>query len=226
MKKSRTIFIWDVHWCYNELKLLLEKINIEKDDRVFFVWDLVNKGPDSYKVLKLIYKNKEQYKTILWNHEVRLLKAIKWEELKYKSKIFKKLKEKVLKKEKILNFIKEIPLYIEEDDFLLIHWGLIPNKKTEDHTEDELVKLRQINGVLWYNLYEWEKKVIYGHNAVDWLQIREKTIWLDSWCVYWKSLTAYVLETWEVFSQNALDIYENVYKQEKSVFHKVIWLFK
>jgi hypothetical protein len=226
MKKSRTIFIWDVHWCYNELKLLLEKLDIEKDDRVFFVWDLINKWPNSYKVLKLVYKNKEQYKTILWNHEVWLLKSLQWENIKYKSKIFRKIKEKVLKKEKILNFLKEIPLYIEEDDFLLIHGGLIPNKKLEEHTEDEIVKLRYVNWELWYKQYEWEKKVIYGHNAVDWLQIREKTIWLDSWCVYWKFLTAYILETWEIYTQNALDIYENVYKKNKSILQKIKELFK
>ena len=77
MEKSRTIFIWDVHWCFNELKNLLKKINIKESDRVFFVWDIINKWPDSYKVLNYIYKNRNQFKCVLWNNEVNFLGNIK-----------------------------------------------------------------------------------------------------------------------------------------------------
>ncbi len=214
--KPRTIFIWDIHWCYDELKLLLKKINIQKEDRVFFVWDMINKGPKSYKVIKFLYKNRNQYKAIKWNHEVWFLNWIDSNSPKTKNTIYKKLKHRFTLKPKKLEYIRNLPLYIEEDNFILLHWWLIPNKKIEDHTEDEITKLREVNGELWYNLYKWDKKIIYGHNALDWLQIREKTIWLDSWCVYWKALSAYVLETWEIYTQNALSEYVNLYKNKVS----------
>lgn len=212
MIKSRTIFIWDIHWCYDEFKLLIKKLNIQKDDKVYLTWDIINKWPKSYKILKYVYKNKDKIKTIKWNHEINFLRWLNWED--YNSDwVFEKLKEKIEKKDKLflIDFIKEMPLYIEETNFILIHWWLDLNKKLEQHTEDEITRIREINWELWYKNYKWNKKIIYWHNAIDWLQIQWNTVWLDSWCVYWKSLTAYILETWEVISQNALDIYCNVY---------------
>ena len=210
MQKSRTIFIWDVHWCYEELKLLIEKLIIKNNDKVYFVWDIINKWPKSYKVLKFIYKNKDQFKVIKWNHEVNFLKWLEWSKYNSDNK-FEELKEKIDIKGKyeLIQYIKDFPIYIENESFILVHWWL-KNKKIEEHTEDEITRTREVDWELWYNKYNWEKKVIYWHNALDWLQIREKTIWLDSWCVYWKSLTAYILETWEVYSQNSLDKYINI----------------
>lgn len=48
----RTIFIGDVHGCFYELVELFQKANIQREDRVIFVGDLVDKGPDSLGVLK------------------------------------------------------------------------------------------------------------------------------------------------------------------------------
>jgi len=213
MIKSRTIFIWDVQWCYDELKLLIEKLDLTKEDKVYFTWDLINRWPKSYKVLKYIYKNKDQFKSVLWNHEINFLRWLGWNPYEEDNE-FIKLKNKIEEKntQYLIDYIKDFPLYIKEKDFTLIHWWLIPGKKLKEHTIDEITRLREINWDLWYNQYTWNKKIIYWHNAVDWLQIREKTIWLDSWCCYWKSLTAYVLETWEIYSQTALNIYYNVYE--------------
>ncbi len=227
MQKSRTIFIWDVHGCYNELKLLLKKIKVKDIDTVYFVWDIINKGPDSYKVLNFIYKNRNQFKCVIWNNEVNFLNYLDWN-FNSKHKQFKKLRKKIYSKErnKLIGYLKELPLYIEETDFILLHWWLIPNKKLNEHNIDEITRIREYNWTLWYKLYKWKKKIIYWHNALDWLQIRKNTIWLDSWCVYWKSLTAYILETWEIYSQNASEIYLNVFKNTNTIFDKIIKLFK
>jgi hypothetical protein len=226
MQKSRTIFIWDVHGCYKELKLLLKRLKIQDNDKIYFVWDIINKWPDSYKVLNYIYKNRSQFKCVIGNNEVNFLNYLEWN-FNSKHKIFNKLRKKIYSKnkDKLIQYLKELPLFIEEEGFLLIHWWLNPNKSLEDHSIDEITRIREYNWTLWYKLYRWEKKVIYWHNAFDWLQIRENTLWLDSWCVYWKSLTAYILETWEIYSQNALDIYLNVFKNN-SLLDKIIKIFK
>jgi len=228
MQKSRTIFIWDVHWCYKELKLLLKRLKIKENDKVYFVWDMINKWPDSYKVINFIYKNRNQFKCIKWNNEVNFLKWIKgeifWNHKKHK--IYKKLIKKINKKPELLEYIRELPLYIEGENFTMIHWWLIPNKLVKDHTEDEITRIRQFKWKFWYDQYKWNKKIIYWHNAIDWLQIREKTIWIDSWCVYWKSLTAYILETEQIYSQNALDVYLNVYKKDNNLYKILKNIFK
>lgn len=216
--QSRTIFIWDVHWCYDELKLLLKKLKIKEEDRVFFTWDLINKWPKSYKVIKLLYKNKDQYKVVLWNHELWFLNWIEWKAPQYECKIYRKLKKKLLEYPEKLDYIKNLPLYIEGENFLLIHWGLIPEKKLEDHKAEEICNIRTYKGKPWHDYYNGDKKVIYWHWAVAWLHIKEKTIWLDTWCCYWNRLTAYILETWEVVTQEALKQYIDPFKKNSIIY--------
>jgi bis(5'-nucleosyl)-tetraphosphatase (symmetrical) len=222
MEKSRTIFIWDIQWCFDELKLLIKKLNLKPNDKVYFVWDLINKWPKSYKVLKYMYKNKHRFYSVKWNHELNFLRWLKWETYN-NDKDFKNLKKKIEKNKThyLIKYIEELPLYIEKKDFLLIHWGLIPNKIVTELTEDEITRTRDIKWKPWYKYYTWNKKIIYWHWAEDSLQINKKTKWLDSWCVYWKALTAYILETEEVIQQNALDVYINVYKKNWWIIKRI-----
>jgi hypothetical protein len=110
----------------------------------------------------------------------------------------------------ILEYLKSLPLYIEEDNFILIHLWLKPNKKVEDHTAEELTTLRVINKKPWYKLYNWEKKVIYWHWAHQWVNIRKNVIWLDSGCCFWWFLSAYILETEELIQIASLDQYSHI----------------
>ena len=214
MTEPRTIFIWDVHWCYHELKLLIKKLNLKANDNVFFVWDLILKWPKSFKVLKYLYKNRENFKFVLWNYEMHFLDWLNWKKFEYNINDFIILKEKLEKHPEILDYLKKSPLYIEEENFILLHWWLIPWKKIDDHKIEEITKLRDYNWKPWFEYYKWTKKVIYWHWWTEWLKILKNTIWLDSWCVYWKWLTAYTLETWEIISQSSLDRYVNVYKHK------------
>ncbi len=222
MEKFRTIFIWDVQWCYEELKLLIKKLKLKKNDKVYFVWDLINKWPKSYKVIKYLYKNKNRFFSVKWNHELNFLNWLKWN--KYSDdKQFKKIQKKVDEKKTdfLIKYLEKLPLYIEEDNFILIHWWLIPNKKLEEHNEEEITNIRDYNWKPWYKYYKWNKIIIYWHWAEEWLNIKERTKWLDSWCVYWKALTAYILETWEIIQQNSLDCYVNIYETKNKLFKKV-----
>ena len=64
--------IGDVQGCYRELQLLLEKIKFSDNDFLYFVGDLVNRGPESLQVLHFI-KNLKNQQTILGNHDLYLL---------------------------------------------------------------------------------------------------------------------------------------------------------
>lgn len=215
MKNWRTIFIWDVHWCFDEFELLIEKLKIEDNDMIYLVWDMINKWPKSWKVIKFLYKNQNQYKAVLWNHELGFLSTLENKNHKYKNEIYTKLSDKFIKHPKICNYFVNLPLYIEEKDFIVLHWGLDPQKSIKDHTKDEITNIREVNNKPWYDQYTWDKKIIYWHWALNWLNIRGKTIWLDTWCAYWWALTAYILETWDIYSQPALDIYQNIFEKIK-----------
>jgi hypothetical protein len=103
--------------------------------------------------------------------------------------------------------MKKMPKYIEKEDFIVLHWGIVPNKDIDSQTLNDTVEIKQYHWKPWYEYYTGEKTIIYGHWSGDGLEIREKTIWLDSGCVWWWYLTAYILETGEIVSQKALRQY-------------------
>src|SRR5690349_20217238 len=51
---DRHIVIGDVHGCYFELRALLEEIGLRATDRLFFVGDLIAKGPANREVLDFV----------------------------------------------------------------------------------------------------------------------------------------------------------------------------
>lgn len=213
MKPARTIFIWDIHGCYDEFQLLLEKLSLQEDDLVYILWDMINKWPKSWKTLKFIYKNRHQFKAIKGNHELAFLEYLEKRKIGiYKNNDFKKLEKKLEKHPQILQYLKDLPLYIEHENHIILHAGIPPKKSPIESSPWELTSLREYKGKPWYEYYTGEKTIIYGHWALDGLRIRSNTIWLDSWCVYGRALSAYILESWEIIQQQSLNLYVNVYQ--------------
>ena len=79
---GRLIAIGDVHGCHLELAELISRLELGREDRLVLLGDLVNRGPDSCKVLDLARANKAI--ALLGNHgELRLLKYRRTNDRKY-----------------------------------------------------------------------------------------------------------------------------------------------
>lgn len=71
---NRRLFIGDVHGHYDGLMLLLEAIAPNADDQLYFLGDLIDRGPQSDLVVNFVREN--SYPCLLGNHEQMLLDVL------------------------------------------------------------------------------------------------------------------------------------------------------
>ncbi len=126
-KVLATYIIGDVQGCNTELQALLALIEFDpKQDRLGFVGDLVNRGPDSLATLRFI-KNLPDPLVVLGNHDLHLL-AIGYNVVSYDGG---HTLDEVLQahdKEELLNWLRCRPLLLYEASFetVLVHAGIPP----------------------------------------------------------------------------------------------------
>ncbi|WNM59084.1 symmetrical bis(5'-nucleosyl)-tetraphosphatase [Candidatus Nitrospira allomarina] len=121
-----TYAIGDVQGCVQALHRLIEKIRFNpSSDRLWFVGDLVNRGPASLEVLRLIKKLEDSAITVLGNHDLHLLAV--WAKVTTLSR--KDTLQPVLSApdvDELLTWLRFRPLAHVENGYCLIHAGLLP----------------------------------------------------------------------------------------------------
>jgi bis(5'-nucleosyl)-tetraphosphatase (symmetrical) len=122
-----TYAIGDVQGCVQALHRLLENIHFNPPrDRLWFVGDLVNRGPHSLEVLRFIKQLGNSAITVLGNHDVHLLAV--WANVIPLSR--KDTLQSVLSApdtDELLTWLRFRPLVHVEDGYCLIHAGLLPS---------------------------------------------------------------------------------------------------
>ena len=211
---SRTIVVGDIHGCYDELEDLLTEVGFTSDDRLISVGDLITKGPKNREVLER-FMSEPQFSAVMGNHDLALRR--KWNGEKVKLKDSQKPTNKELKpdKERYLAYLNALPFIIDLGTHLVVHAGLRPGVALNSQTSEDLTELRSMgkdraarDGTPWYDLYDGDKVVLFGHWPANKPRIGEKAIGLDTGCVYGNHLTAYILETDEFKSVPARRRYD------------------
>ena len=125
-----TYVIGDVQGCYDELISLLEKINFNANtDNLIFTGDLVNRGPDSLKVLEYLYAMNGSVINVLGNHDFHLIAlTLKNGNIKTKDETLKPILESS-KKISLIEWLRHQPLLHidEETNTIVVHAGIHPH---------------------------------------------------------------------------------------------------
>lgn len=220
MQKERTIIVGDVHGCFEELKELLKLCDFKpNEDRLIFLGDLINKGPYSREVVHFVMEG--GHECIAGNHERGFLRSL--EDQTFFKKGFKKFYEcyeDESERERVISWMRSLPLYIEDEGFICIHGGLEPGVSLKDQKPEIATRIRTWGGnpedldndkdPAWYSYYKGEKLVVFGHWAMRGLVQKEKVIGLDTGCVWGGALSALILPERKILSVKAKRVYKTV----------------
>jgi hypothetical protein len=212
--ESRTIVVGDIHGCYDELEDMLAEVQFAAEDRLISVGDLITKGPKNREVLER-FMAEPQFSAVIGNHDLALRR--RWNGEKFKLKASQKPTHKELKKDKerYLPYLNSLPFSIDLGTHLVVHAGVRPGLALHSQTTEDLTELRSLGpdrtdrqGTPWYEDYDGEKIVLFGHWPAKEPRRGKKAIGLDTGCVYGKKLTAYIIETGEFRTVPARQIYD------------------
>jgi protein phosphatase len=229
--------IGDVHGCYDELIALLKKlgymVDISKNKishpnnrRLIFVGDLVDRGPKSPEVLRLVMNaisGKIAF-CVCGNHDDKLKRKLKGNNVQLKHGLLETIQqlenEPDVFKSDVIAFIDSLaPYYLfDQGKLVVVHAGI-----REDFFGKLSPKIRAYclygpttgefdsTGLPirypWANDYHGDPLIVYGHSVVDEPLWVNNTINIDTGCVFGGKLTALRYPELEIISIQAKQMY-------------------
>lgn len=169
-------FIGDIHGCAKTLERLLAEI--PSGNEVYAVGDLIDRGPDSSKVVAICIEY--GIRSVMGNHEHMFLDYLDGSPYYGRGLFFANGGKKTMESygssipRDHLDYLRSLPYYIEKDDFLLSHAGV--------HFSYTLEEASNIRDDCHFNLL-WNRSHLadtgklqivghtYNHNVIE---VREK----------------------------------------------------
>ena len=159
-----TYTIGDIQGCYAELQCLLEKIQFDPiKDQLWFVGDLVNRGPNSLDVLRLVKSLGDRAVAVLGNHDLHLLAvAAGYAKLHHGDTL-----DEILAapdRDELLQWLRLRPLLHTADNYVLVHAGLVPQWTVPQAA----ACAREVENVLRSENYPEFFAHMYGNSPTSW----------------------------------------------------------
>jgi polynucleotide kinase-phosphatase len=227
--------IGDVHGCFGELKELLEKLGYSingetvippEGRKAVFVGDLVDRGPKVVQVLRLAMKMVEEGTAFCLpgNHDVKLMRKLKGRDVQITHGLAESLAqlegEAPELKKQVATFLNSLVSHYVFDDGKLVvaHAGLREelqgrgSAKVRDfalygETTGETDEFGLPVRYNWAADYRGKAVVVYGHTPVPEPEWLNRTINIDTGCVFGGSLTAFRYPEKELVSIPARRVY-------------------
>jgi protein phosphatase len=236
--------IGDVHGCFDELQELLFKLgySVNRTDeteknfgfsviapenrKVIFVGDLVDRGPDSPNVLRLVMSmvNSGVAYCVPGNHDLKLQKYLNGKQVQLKHGLEVTVKQLESETEQFKSTVEKflyglISHYVFDNGKLVVaHAGLKEEMQGRGsgavrsfcmygETTGEIDEFGLPVRHNWAKEYRGKAKVVYGHTPVPEAEWLNKTIDIDTGCVFGGKLTALRYPEEELVSVKAKMVY-------------------
>jgi len=211
--------IGDVHGCYDELRMLLEKLGYHIGDdyavaapegrKLVFLGDLVDRGPNVPAVLRLVMRmvNDGTALCVPGNHDVKLMRALRGKKVQITHGLGESLQQLEAEtaefKNQVATFIDDLVSHYVLDDGKLVvaHAGLIESMQGRGsgrvrefalygETTGEIDEFGLPVRYNWAAEYRGRATVVYGHTPIPEPEWLNHTINIDTGCVFGGKLTA------------------------------------
>ncbi len=236
--------IGDIHGCYDETIELLKKLNYKissvsdngenygievthpENRQVIFLGDLVDRGPNSPAVLKLVMSmvRSEVALCVPGNHDLKLQKKLNGRNVQLKHGLAETMEQLENESEKFKADVKEflyslISHYILDNGKLAVaHAGIKEEMQGRGsgavrsfclygETTGEIDEFGLPVRYNWASEYRGKAKVVYGHTPIPKAEWLNKTIDIDTGCVFGGELTALRYPEEELVSIKAKEVY-------------------
>jgi bis(5'-nucleosyl)-tetraphosphatase (symmetrical) len=159
-----TYAIGDLQGCLVPLLRLLDKLNFDPaSDRLLFAGDLVNRGPDSLEVLRLLRNLGDTAICVLGNHDLHLLAL---------SEGFGRMRkgdtlDAVLAapdRDALLLWLRRQRLAWREGNYLMVHAGVLPSWTVDDTMQRAAEAEAALQGPNYRDFFER----MYGNAPIAW----------------------------------------------------------
>lgn len=200
----RKIAISDIHGCNATFQALLKKIKLQKKDQLFLLGDYIDRGPASKAVFDTIFNLINagfQIQCTRGNHEEMLISAMEGD--KHFAEAFLRnggeetlisfgVKDLHEIPANYLDFMANLPYWLEVEDFILVHAGL--QFKANSNPFENLDKMLWIRN--WYADidYQWLGKrfIVHGHTPTPMALIQKqkevleqsRVLNIDAGCIF------------------------------------------
>lgn len=121
-----TYAIGDVQGCFDELQALVRRCGFRPArDRLWFVGDLVNRGPKSLEVLRWVRGLGDAAVAVLGNHDLHLITQYEGFERTRRDDTLQEVMEAADARE-LVDWLRERPMMHAEAGWTMVHAGLLP----------------------------------------------------------------------------------------------------
>jgi len=206
-REGKIFAVGDIHGCYDKLKRLLDRLPYEPGrDRLVFLGDYIDRGPETKQVLDLLCELKEKDPSLIaliGNHEYILFEYHRTGDPALLPYLRKMGIDSTLKSYGVhtgfglqslnfmpaahLDFLENLSLYWESEDYIFVHAGLEPGVPL---TEQDATSFCEARDSFLTSPADFDKKVIFGHTEFELPLITPNKIGIDTGAVYGNILTA------------------------------------